>query len=769
MTTPSLKSLCIEHLRGSVQPFSLTFEKGKKLTVVYGENGTGKSTICDALDFLGNGKVGSLDGRGLGATKRYWHSIGRRPADVAVTLETVSTKCRATVGRTEVLVDPLEHRPRVEVLRRSQILSLLEAKPAERYAAISRFVDVTAIESSEAALRELIRDTKNGRGIALARLQENRDALRQFWAVAGNPGTSLLVWAEGEATRDADAFDAEIQAIGKLYGAFARLSDYPEKYAEAATNLDRARKDLAGAERTVQHCLADIAADAPEIAGLLKSAQIYLAKHVDPVVCPLCQSGEKAHGLAERVNERIIAFDALHQAIEEKDRKGKTLQHAEQQLAYLRSQARQHSDNFEQIRQTNAWTEDIALPATSAPKDIADLPSWLVDNVGLPEEWKKAEISRQDNKRFLRTLKQALTTYTENMRSQQELDTLLPKLERALEIAEEERKRFTDTTLASIAAEVGRLYEAVHPGEGLNKINLELDPAKRASLEIGASFCGHATPPQAYFSDSHLDTLGLCVFLALSAKECPETTILALDDVLGSVDEPHVDRLIEMLYDEAEKFRHCLITTHYRPWKQKLRWGWLKSGQCQFVELTQWNATKGLDLIASVPEIDRLRQLLAETPPDPQLVCAKAGVMLEAALDFLTQLYQCAVPRRPGGAYTLGDLLPSVDKKLRDALKVEVRTGEGATGVAVYETKRLAPHLNELHRIAQVRNVFGCHFNALSFELLDTDAIAFGQQVLELVCALTDHEEGWPRSDKSGSYWATKGETRRLHPLRKPS
>src|SRR5690606_40582059 len=56
-------------------------------------------------------------------------------------------------------------------------------------------------------------------------------------------------------------------------------------------------------------------------------------------------------------------------------------------------------------------------------------------------------------------------------------------------------------------------------------------------------------PPQAYFSDSHLDTLGLCVFLALAERDAPEEKLLVLDDVLGSVDEPHVERIIGMVYD----------------------------------------------------------------------------------------------------------------------------------------------------------------------------------------------------------------------------
>ncbi|MBU4263604.1 MAG: hypothetical protein KKC76_17250 [Proteobacteria bacterium] len=446
------------------------------------------------------------------------------------------------------------------------------------------------------------------------------------------------------------------------------------------------------------------------------------------------------------------------------------MQDASTQLESVQKDALRVAAEFATCQGQYSWPADIPLPAKPVPEDFTQWATWFAGTLPLPEQWKKAETARQDKKQFINTLKRALGTYKDNFLAQKELDVLLPRIKRALEIAEEERRRFTDATLGKIASEVGRLYEIVHPGEGLNKISLELDSKKRASLEIGASFCGQSgTPPQAYFSDSHLDTLGLCIFLALAAMDKPGETILVLDDILASIDEPHVERLIEMLYDEAAQFRHCLITTHYRPWKQKLRWGWLRNGQCQFVELTKWTEANGIALIRSTPDIERLRLLVAETPPDPQLVCAKAGFILEFALNFLTQHYECSVPLRPGGLYTIGDLLPAVDKKLRQALKVEVLKGIDADGIAVYESIALAPYLDELTRIAQARNVFGCHFNALSFELLDADALGFGQQVLELLNILTDEQVGWPRNGKSGSYWATIGETRRLHPFKKPS
>jgi hypothetical protein len=297
-----------------------------------------------------------------------------------------------------------------------------------------------------------------------------------------------------------------------------------------------------------------------------------------------------------------------------------------------------------------------------------------------------------------------------------------------------------------------------------------LDPAKRASLEIGTDFCGEkGAPPQAYFSESHLDTLGLCVFLALAALDGPEKTILVLDDILASVDEPHVERLIEMLYAEAVKFRHCIITTHYRPWKHKLRWGWLKTGQCQFVELTTWTNQNGLTIIRTVPDVAKLKSLLEDQPPDPQAVCSKAGFILEAALNFLTLLYECAVPRKPEDRYTIGDLLPAIKGNLRKAIRVEILDGTDESGKPKYKTVSLTPIFDELTRIAEARNVFGCHFKAISFELLEADALAFGQQVHALMELLTDPEAGWPKNSNSGEYWANSGETRRLYPLRKPA
>lgn len=350
-----------------------------------------------------------------------------------------------------------------------------------------------------------------------------------------------------------------------------------------------------------------------------------------------------------------------------------------------------------------------------------------------------------------------------------ELANLIPKIEDVLAQCVEERQKFTDSIITEIAQEVGKLYEKVHPGEGLDTIALKLDPKKRASIELRADFSGHDAPPQAYFSQSHLDTLGLCVFLALAARDRADETVLILDDVLGSVDEPHVERVIGMIYEVSEGFRHTIVTTHYRPWREKFRWGFLKPDQvCQFAELTRWTMADGMGLTGSVPEIERLKTLLADSAPDIQSICAKAGVILEALLDFITIKYACPVPRKSAGTYTLRDLLDSVNGKLLAALKIESLDHKVGPPPAISATD-LKPIIDQITAIANTRNIMGAHFNELSFDLYPSDGIKFAKLVEQLADTIICQDHGWPGKDKSGSYWSNGGDTRRLHPLKKPA
>lgn len=772
-----LKTLHLSALRGATQPLTIDFEKKKKITIIYGDNGTGKSTICDALEFLSEGTVGSLEERGLGRSERYWHSTGKRPVDLVVKLSTDHGEWEGRLNKSKPAIVPDSPRPRVEILRRSQILKLITQQASKRYDAIRPFIELEGIEKAEASLRGLIKTENDKLTEAATRLGENRTTLEDCWLEMGSPGTSALDWARAEIARDRTQLDRESLQLRKLIGACDRLLEEDRRRLEEAAKSEKAESDLVSARTKLQQEQARISTETGELVGLLQAARSYFQAHPEPDHCPLCGSGEFADGLPDRIEGQLDSIRSLETAIKQQ-------QAAEQSATLARKQLEQQSARLHEA--TLALAELLgSLPAISGlavPSDLESAiqnimagraeaveQSRLIARIGeLLATTREASQKREQQVGFLNQLRKAVENYEANYRSHQESDALLPRIQEALSLVEQTRRQFVDDILREISQRVGELYEEIHPGEGLEKIRLLLDPDKRASLDIQSDFpfAGEA-PPGAYFSESHLDTLGLCIWLALAERGGAAQKIIVLDDVIGSVDEQHSERTIELLYRVSQNFQHCILTTHYRPWREKYRWGWLRNGQCHFVELADWEHASGIRHGECRAPIGELRNLLDARSPSPQAICAGAGVILEAILDFLTLKYECAVPRKKS-KYTLNDLLPNIKSKLRASLRIERAVRDGDGKIIDYESHDLGPLLDELDNLVQLRNVMGCHFNDLAHHLPPNDAVQFGEKVHRLASLLIDEEAGWPMSDKSGSYWTNSDGTVRLHPLKQP-
>lgn len=767
-----LKSLSITAFRGSSTTFTLPFEKGRKLTLIYGENGTGKTTICDAFELLAHGRVSSLEGYGLGrGLEKYWPTTGKSLADLSVVLETSAGAFSAKMIGKDVNVSPATPRLRIELLRRQQMLDLIKAAPAERYEAIRRFIDIAAYETSEETLRKQTKSLRDECAAAAQAEGQSLQELQGFYEAAGEPaGLNAVTWAKQKIAEPMTNLEDDIAAVVKLRTAFDAFTAFPERARTRQQALVEATEALAKAETALLAAANAATGSAADTLELLEVGSKYLHDHPDMIECPLCRSRENAIGLADALTVRLDDLEALRSATVKRQQCATALTVAQSAMAQLNTDYADAVDAYERVKGSHAWRVGVTLPVDAPSTDLLSISAWLEDNKATAQSWPAMEASWRDEKKFVQTLSAANDRYEQNLATRTELAILAPKLEEALKHCVEHRQVFTNKIIGEIAQEVGNLYEQVHPGEGLDKIALPLDPKKRASIELEAKFLGNDAPPQAYFSQSHLDTLGLCVFLALAAREQPDETVLILDDVLGSADEPHVERIVGVVYEVSEKFRHTLVTTHYRPWRQRFSWGSLKPGQpCQFIELTRWSVADGISRVGCLPEIDLLKSLLKQTPPDTQSICSKAGVILEYALDYLTLRYECHVPRRDGNPYTLGNLLDAIDKKLRAALYVEIRDGLTNSNAASIKNVHLKPILDELSRIAQVRNAMGAHFKSISFDLLDQDAVSFATHVVQLVETLSHPEHGWPTNDRSGSYWRNNGDSRRLHPLKKPS
>ncbi len=129
---------------------------------------------------------------------------------------------------------------------------------------------------------------------------------------------------------------------------------------------------------------------------------------------------------------------------------------------------------------------------------------------------------------------------------------------------------------------------------------LELQQTSRAAaggLRLAIQFLGLADSkdPRAFLSEGHLDSLGLCLFLAAVRIFNPPGSLLVLDDVLTSIDKEHRRRVGELLYSEFQDFQ-IILTTHDEHWNELL----VSSAQARgvqgdwrYIKLEGWTVETG--------------------------------------------------------------------------------------------------------------------------------------------------------------------------------
>ncbi|MBK7816424.1 MAG: hypothetical protein IPJ60_02040 [Sphingobacteriaceae bacterium] len=315
------------------------------------------------------------------------------------------------------------------------------------------------------------------------------------------------------------------------------------------------------------------------------------------------------------------------------------------------------------------------------------------------------------------------------------------------------------------------MYQKLHPNEGLGGIKLFLNPKYKTSLELQADFHSEkGITPQSVYSESHLDTLGICIFLALAKKYSDGNTILILDDVVMSVDENHLDRFISLLHDEAINFGQIIITTHYRPWRDRYRNNRAPAGNVHFLELRGWTMANGIRVYNGKIILDELKRMINDhTYFHRENVASTSGRMLENILDFLTLKYSCRLQRKPKNDYQLSELLDAFSKTLLNVMKVEHYTQDEGGEKTLTTEVEIKPICEKLKEIKEIRNQVGAHFNFDGSLVSDSDILEFGKSTIELADLLIDPINGsLPDRNKSGSFWETKSDLIRLYPLIEP-
>ena len=725
-----IKNLKIEGFRGTTLPLELEFDDNKTIVLIFGENGTGKSTIVDAMESVGTGSTAFLDNWKLGKGKRkesYIPALGQTISDVSIDLEFGSSSYGAKLTSKGLQLCNTANRPITKVLRRKSLLTFVDADPAQRYKEVGTFLNIPQIEASEAALREALKDANKSYEQAVSANSQALENLQGLWEAEGSPGIeqqgNAVAWAKEQTTIPTEQLKTELIRLKTgvkhsetLIAQTQIVADAKEHHEQSLYILEQAIQQLDTVEAGENQSNA-------ELITLLEDAKSYLNKSPD-TLCPVCEETTiDPTELVQRLQQRIESMNALKQATVAKHKAQQTviskqdqLSQAKEQLLNIGQGAQKHF--FPELSENQSIEFLREIDKEQALEKTSQLQNQLVMELQkLQHELDSTQ--KQDNN--LTSINHYVNTLDETSAEAKRKEVLSQRLQQALNIVENRRKSFVEGILADIAKEVDKLYQKIHPQEDIGNIKLKLDENQRGSLIYGVAFGGKQDiQPQPYYSESHLDTLGLCIFLALAKRGDTSRTLVVLDDVLVSVDQPHLQKTINMLMEETSNFAQMIITTHYRPLRNRFITSRTGTNNVQVIDLKKWQFSQGVRHATPKLSISELKTLLDNEDTNRNQIAIEAGRFLENCFDHFALLYGLRMARRPEPAYSLHELYSAVRKikgwKIkRDISEVEIK-----------------PILDSLHDCLPVRNEVGAHYNVNGELLSDDEIINFGEITLAL-------------------------------------
>jgi len=785
----AIKQLTLRSFRGATKPVDIPLDTSKPLVVLFGENGCGKSSLIDAIDFIANESYGSLMNRSVGGHRHpFLASLGSDLADIEIKLQTEEggawtaklEKTRATVERTSTSGEL----PTVHVLRRAEILRIVEAKPAERYQELGRLIDVSSYQKSETALREALRTIEDSLQRAVDRVDQASSRLEELWEAEGSPGASAAAWGAAKAKEAVAELEQREATLKSVTQAIDSVKERRNEYGQALRRMRSAEQRLDGIGTELKQLPSLEGADAVALVALLQRAKPLVAEGTNTTACPLCLQSIPGEDLRTSIEERLSKLDdyvkladRITAAERNRDSKAAVLDNsgtsmlsalsklvelADEATSEVVAEGQSHLAALQDA--LGSCPEEITKDAIRAGRELCRALAPLTDELDdVSSDLAKHNAIRIQHEALIDAKKDALHQ-----------DQLVAQLKKTHEIVEGARKAHVDSVLHSIGSECEALYARIHPEEKLGSPRLSMHESKPGSVELEGVFQNRTDiPPQGYYSESHLDTLGFCVWLAIAQRGDHKSTILLIDDVFTSVDAQHISRIVDLISDVAEEFAQVIVATHYRSWRDRYKRAHAPGLKAQLLELHRWTLDKGISLSSTKLAVEELEEQCETDPLERQAVASQAGILLEALLDYLSLNYRRRLPRNHDNEWTLWDLL-SACRKLFGALEIErdqAKASDGSDDEGDEEealatvTEAVAPFYEETGRLVFLRNQVGCHFNLSGDEISNDDVRAFGEATAKLVRSVSCHACGEIPSRNKGDHFAcTCGKTR-MRPL----
>ena len=733
--TEKVQRLVMHAFRGIPGQMAVDFGKGDSM-VVYGDNGTGKSTIADALEWYFTGAIELLSHEGRQHAVR--HVGGENNGETSVEVVTSGALGGKVVFPDERSAETFQAIRRETFLLRGRTLAdFINKTKTEKWKALVEILGLDAIEDLREELQRARNELRKESKAADAEVRTYRQAL----ASGAEDVTTDTVLASLQGICGSLGVDPP-QSLDQVVdpswltaaiGASAAASEPSDRESLAAEirGLSTPTVDKRALEAWNDLVASDRARLLPRASLVREAKRLFETGSMDKGRCPLCGQKVDDKTLARRIESALVEVmeasrdlegfrdplvqqsDDLEQA---HDRRQSMLSRAQAMGLELPPVPDTRHDDLR--RRVDALAPVDIDPITSA---LSDLRKWDRAAGAAARKAAPAAPSTRDTQLVM------LAALCQQVNAWQMAEKRAARGRRSLELAERvfdayQNKQKDDLTelLKRISRRVAQIYSALHSGEDLDGVSVEPWTAK--GIELAIEFHGsRQRPPHGVLSESHLNSLAIALFLAMAESFNEQIGFLLLDDVINSFDVEHRGRLAELLADGFSDWQ-LIVLTHDQQFFEHLS---RRAPVWRRLEFTSWSYALGprTTEYETAGILRTARERLERG--DVHDAASKARRALEELLQEVCEALWAPLPFRRGQANDrreIGELFRGVRRTLKDQARPLLESLEpllknleadvGATLNVAVHASRGRPGAQEveaaLERIAALDDKWSC-------------------------------------------------------------
>jgi energy-coupling factor transporter ATP-binding protein EcfA2 len=678
-----IQRLVMNAFRGVPGEMTVDFGKGESI-VVYGDNGTGKSTVADALEWYFTGEIELLSHEGRQHAVRY---VGGEVTGGVTSVEVVTN---GSLGGKVVFPDERnieafrQIRRETFLLRGRTLADFINKTKTEKWKALVEILGLDAIED----LREDLQRARNELRKKTKAADEEVRTYRRALASGSDEVSTASVLANlrqicGMLGVDPpDSLDQVVEpswltaAVGAS-ASVAEPSDRESLLAEIKT-LSTPAFERRAVEAWNDLVSSDRARLLPRASLVREAKRLFESGSIDKGRCPLCGQKVDDKSLARTIERALVDVMEASQDLERfRDplvQQADDLEAAYEQRLAIHSRARAIELDlpsppaipYGQVRESIAALAPVTIePIVSA---MAGVRKWdKAAGAAARKAAPPAPGMRDSQLVMLAALCQQVNAWRLAEKKAAQAARAQDLSERVFDAYQTKQKEDLAALLSTISRRVAQIYSALHPGEDLDAVSVEPWTAK--GVELAIDFHGsRQRPPHGVLSESHLNSLAIALFLAMAESFNEQIGFLLLDDVINSFDVEHRGRLAELLAEDFSEWQ-LIVLTHDQQFFEHLS---RRAPAWRKLEFTSWSYASGprTTHYETAGILRSARERLESG--DVHGAATKSRRALEELLQEICEALWAPLPFRRGQANDkreIGELFKGVRRTLKDRAK----------------------------------------------------------------------------------------------------